>query len=234
MKNKAGFFIFSFIVWAVCSFAQDQRIEGIILDKESKKPVINATVSYERIKVETDNYGKFAIHVPVRNSDTLLISGINHFDKMILLKKGQDYSAMVIQLNRKSIELPTVTVFGKKTYLQSSKELNDMFSDEINYRPPSFVDYLAQPLDLLALFGDLSSRKKKNKFKRALIENDNDAFVKSRFTAELVSNVTGLKGEELKDFMIKKAPDYRFVLEADEYELLLYIKEKFGQWKQEQ
>ena len=51
------------------------------------------------------------------------------------------------------------------------------------------------------------------------------------FSKEVVSRVTGLKGDKLLIFMINYRPSYNFVVQANEYVLLSYIKHAFIRYK---
>ena len=52
-----------------------------------------------------------------------------------------------------------------------------------------------------------------------------------RFSRELVRITTGLEGEALDNFLVRYRPSYDFVLRANHYQLISYIKSKYEFFK---
>ncbi|MFZ9262842.1 MAG: hypothetical protein ACO3AW_07380 [Chitinophagaceae bacterium] len=80
-------------------------------------------------------------------------------------------------------------------------------------------------LDLTSLIN--SFRFKRNKSLRSLqnrlIEEEQRKFVDSRFTKQLVKQITGLTGTNLEKFMVAYRPPYELVAYAEEYQFYQYI-----------
>jgi hypothetical protein len=61
-----------------------------------------------------------------------------------------------------------------------------------------------------------------------VIERDyRDAMIEYRFTKTLINKVTGLNGAKLVDFKQQYKPGYYFILEANDYDLIEYIKKSY-------
>jgi hypothetical protein len=61
-----------------------------------------------------------------------------------------------------------------------------------------------------------------------IIERDyRDAMIEYRYTRNLVTSVTGLYGAKLTDFKQQYKPGYYFILEANDYELIQFIRKSY-------
>jgi len=64
-----------------------------------------------------------------------------------------------------------------------------------------------------------------------LLRNKQLILLYVNFTRDLVSNITGLKGDQLTLFMRNYRPSYTFVKLATPYQLSSYIKGKYEMFK---
>ena len=53
-----------------------------------------------------------------------------------------------------------------------------------------------------------------------------------RYTGSFVAGITNLEGEKLKDFMLQYRPSYQFVLEANDYSFISFIKSSYNRYIQ--
>lgn len=76
------------------------------------------------------------------------------------------------------------------------------------------------------------SRKEKQKreFKKNFEKVEQDKYIDSRFTPLLVSQVTGLKGDSLVQFMHDNYPDYGTMRMMRQEDLLYWITDKYKAW----
>ena len=70
-------------------------------------------------------------------------------------------------------------------------------------------------------------------FQSRLLDEEQQKFVMHRFTKPLVSEITGLKDENLDSFMLKYRPSYSFVVGASDYDLRKYAKDMYEIYKSE-
>jgi len=79
----------------------------------------------------------------------------------------------------------------------------------------------------------LSRQGKNARYLQEIIESDyHDAIVDYRYTKNLVSSITNLNGEKLKDFMLQYRPNYYFVLEANDYSFITSIRSNYARYLQ--
>jgi hypothetical protein len=87
-------------------------------------------------------------------------------------------------------------------------------------------------LSINALYSLISREGKNARYLQSIIERDyRDAIVDYRFTPQIVESITGLEGDKLGDFMRQYRPGYYFILNSNDYELGVYIKKSFEQYK---
>jgi hypothetical protein len=68
-------------------------------------------------------------------------------------------------------------------------------------------------------------------FQRRLIQEEEDKYIDFRYNSRFVSELTGLKGEELKQFMRKYRPPYDFVVITNNLELGYYVQQCYKKEK---
>src|SRR5690606_4843995 len=86
-------------------------------------------------------------------------------------------------------------------------------------------------LSIDALYSILSRQGKNARYLQEIIERDyQDDIIDYRFTPELVSANTGLKGLDLEDFMLQYRPSYYFILASTDYSLALYIRASYKEY----
>jgi hypothetical protein len=77
------------------------------------------------------------------------------------------------------------------------------------------------------------SRKEKQKreFKKIYVKAEQDRYIDSRFTPVFVSQVTSLKGDSLRMFMVENYPDYDTLRIMPNVDLIYWITDKYKAWK---
>ena len=73
--------------------------------------------------------------------------------------------------------------------------------------------------------------KQKRQLKKRLIKQEEENYVDRCFPVEWVARVTGLRGDSLSRFMALYRPSYSFCRKNDKEKMLLYINEKFKEFK---
>lgn len=133
-----------------------------------------------------------------------------------------------VRINTKYKMLKPVTVFTN-TYQQDSAENRMEYSRIFDYEKPgihsSYEEGGPAGLDLDALINALNRTKRKENlaFQKRLIEEEEDKFVKYRFSPKLVHRITGLSGDTLTRYMKLYTPSYEFIAESTLTEFYQYI-----------
>lgn len=224
-------FVLLLIGMALSVFAQ-QNIEGIIFDQGTKQRVGRVMLTNLTTGERIFNNSRGEFTVPLRFGDVLVSSKENYFADT-LHYSGQ--KVLVVNLKREAIEIAPVTVVARKT---PDQILNDRKRDYTKaYRladPGSLISVgdNGAGLSIDAVYnyfskGGKNARRLTKYFQREYEDNVIDL----RFSRELVRNTTGLEGESLDNFLVRYRPSYEFVMGANHYQLVSYIKSKYEFFK---
>ena len=146
--------------------------------------------------------------------------------------KIANQTALVFYLRRLAIRLPEVVfrdsaLSAKAKYEETKKEFNKLYrlgnnKDLLNIGPNG------AGLGIDAIWSAFSKEGKNARRLLEIMERDyQNAIIDQVFNRELVNRTTGLKGGKLLVFMLNFRPPYEFVVKANEYELVNYIKQAF-------
>jgi hypothetical protein len=86
-------------------------------------------------------------------------------------------------------------------------------------------------LSINALYSLLSREGRNARQLQKIIERDyRDAMIEYRFTRTLINRVIGISGSKLLDFKQQYKPGYYFIIQANDYELIEYIKKSYASY----
>lgn len=74
------------------------------------------------------------------------------------------------------------------------------------------------------------AERNKRRFQKMFPDFENDAFVDSRYTPQLVTRLTGLTGDSLTQFLHLYRPEYDFTRAASDLEFWSWIKKRYKDW----
>ncbi|MBU0697009.1 MAG: hypothetical protein KKE39_10900 [Bacteroidetes bacterium] len=214
-------FIFSFK-----TFAQQQNIAGLVFDKDTKYRLNRVNILNTRTQEAVFNNTKGEFLIDVKIGD-ILISYLDGYKRDTL--KITNQTALVIYLKRLAIPLPEVifkdsVLSARDKYEQTKKEFNKAVrlgnnKDILNIGPSGVG------LGIDAIWSAFSREGKNARKLMEMMERDyQNAVIDKIFNKELVTRVTGLRGDKLLLFMLNFRPSYAFAVKANEYELVNYIK----------
>ncbi|SHH06630.1 carboxypeptidase-like regulatory domain-containing protein [Pedobacter caeni] len=236
---KALSFICCMLVFAA---VQGQVIRGKVIDKESKRPIPNILIRIRYGKTTTGNNGEFAL-IPSKN-DTLRFSGFNYAPYQLFYTAGLK-TEFLIEMTEQAFSLNEVAIFSKRNHKEDSLKLRKEYARNFNYKQPGLKDVFVPvsgsrkvlpfemvSLDLIGLARLLTRKNNKdNKFKRKLLQDESLAYVDSRFSTELVGNLTRLEGDSLYLFMDKYRPAKDSLLRMSDYQLMMSVKSNLRKFK---
>lgn len=235
-KSQVGkyYYLFFFLLLANTTvFAQQGYVLGRAIDKVTKQGIPSATVVNKNTKqiTRTSDNGNFL--VKASKGDSIKISSIGYKNAGI----AWDGTNMepIIELPQDAIVLPEVTIKDRRTEI-IRKQIDDLLaapeastklkwkdiSNLINTNTSSPGGGIGISIDgLYQLFS--KEGKTRRKLEAMKQEDLRKLLVEYRYSAEYVSYVTKLKGQELKDFMkYCNLPD-NFVLTANDYDLTFQV-----------
>ena len=214
-------------------FAQDKPFQGIVFDMDSKQRLTRVYIYNTRTGEGFYNTTKGEFKTTARTGDVLVAALQGYGVDTISIKNE---STLLFYLRRNSIQLQEVVV---RDSLKTPAEQLKQAQEEYNtiYTKGAVKDVFTTGgsnggggagLSINALYNLLSKEGKNARLLQKIIERDyRDAMIEYRFTRNLVNNVTGLSGTKLTDFKQQYKPGYYFILEANDYQLIQYIKKSY-------
>lgn len=235
MKRTTLFFFLIFL--AVKTFAQSGQVQGVVFDKDSKQRLSRVYIYNLRTHKGFYNNGKGEFYTSaVANGDTLIAALQGYTVDTVRVQSN----TAIFNLRRLSILLRDVVINDTiKGPRERYKDNQEAYKDI--YRKGNPGDLLriggangvGVGLSVDALWSLLSREGKNARYLQKILERDyHEMIIDYRFTKRLVSSVTGLQEKELLDFMQQYRPSYYFVLDANDYSLIAYIKETYSRYKQ--
>lgn len=200
--------------------AQQNSIQGLIMERSGASRIAGVYILNKKTGISTfsNELGLFRIAASV--GDTLSISKSGYSDLTLPLLELSDKVLMLQQV----ISLSEVKVLGQSKK-QELDEVRDQYRKKGSYyagKPP-FLAYFFRPLTALyELIGKTPAQARR--FNAYYTKELQESEIDRRFNAYAITNVTGLEGADLKNFMILYRPDYQNVAIFDEYAMINYIK----------
>lgn len=227
MKYLLGLLVLFF--FTLSAFSQDKNLGGIVFDKETKFRLNRVKILNTRSQISVFNNTKGEFFIDAKAGD-LLISSLSGYKNDTLRVVNQ--TSLVIYLKRLAIRLPEVVfkdsvLSAKAKYEETKKEFNKLYrignnKDIINVGPGG------AGLGIDAIWSAFSKEGRNARRLLEVMERDyQNAIIDQVFNRELVSRSTGLKGDKLLIFMLNFRPSYAFVVKANDYDLVSYIKQAF-------
>ena len=227
------FCVIIFLIANTPTFAQQSYVLGRAIDKTTKQPIPSATVVNKNTKqiTKTSNNGNFLVKAV--KGDSIKISSIGY--KNVGIAWDGINKEPVIELPQDAIVLPEVTIKDRRIEIirqqidellaapEASTKLKwKDISNLINTNTSSPGGGIGISIDgLYQLFS--KEGKTRRKLEAMKQEDLRKLLVEYRYSAEYVSYVTKLKGQQLKDFMkFCNLPD-NFVLTANDYDLTFEV-----------
>jgi hypothetical protein len=209
------------------SFAQRLSVEGIVFDKGSRERIAKVHI-HNKASGETvfnNLKGEFTI---AANSGDVLIFSKEGFYNDTLQVKGK--ASVAVYLKSTGIQLSEVKIRDtlmspEKKYAATKRDYTVIYGPAAN---PDFLTtspYGGAGIGIDALFNALSKKGRNAAHLKEIIERDyKQDVIDYRFNRQFVANVTGLKDEQLTDFMERYRPGYYMVTTASDYEFIRYIR----------
>lgn len=245
-----------FIIFALISFgfvkiyAQNNTIECEVIDSVNGEiiPFANAFNESEKTWAYAKENGRLTIWASVK--DTLVISAIGYYDKVIILNDSiLSNQLRIIKLEPRVYEIGEATVSALKSYSQFKQEIInlelpktqlDSVGEHLSFISKKVVqkaeydrmvdEVFAREKGTLFMIGSsFKTEKQKNRIK--LNSKIDLNLIHQKFNREIVKKHTSLLDEEINDFMVYCDFDDEFILNATEYEIAEAIKEKLTKFQ---
>lgn len=247
-NNKPGIKLLTGLILFACfpvfSHAQQVIIEGTVTDSANAVPLFPATVFNKTSGVATyaDSLGHYLLNA--HPGDEIEYSYLGYNTEKYIVPNGLQHIIHDVKMISKKERLKEVVVHSWTQYQLDSIERSKTFKsymDEpkvttinkqghsVYSQPnPNYNDGFGIELNPFSLF----SRKNKNKrkFDKTFPEMEQQSFINSRYTPELVTKLTGLTGDSLSLFLYHFRPTYEFTRRASDLEFWSWIKIEYRAW----
>lgn len=203
--------------------AQQSSVQGLIMERSGASRISGVKILNRKTGISTlsNELGLFRIAASV--GDTLSISKSGYSDLSLTLLELSDKVLMLQPV----INLSEVKVLGQSKK-QEMDEIRDQYRKKGSYyagKPP-LLSYFFRPLTALyELIGKTPGQARR--FNAYYTKELQESEIDRRFSAFAITKVTGLEGNDLKNFMILYRPEYQIIAKFDEYAMINYIKKSY-------
>lgn len=202
------------MLFAVTVYAQP-LLEGGVREKTSGKKLSDVFVRNINNKEATltDKNGRYKIRAV--SGQQLIFSAPGYISDTLYLVNIQP---KFIELLAVPTKLSDVNISATRVAFDPRAEYPDIYEKAKIY-----------PLSPSTIF----SRESRNarKLKKYFEHEEQDRYIDSKYTKAYVSGIVPLKGTELEEFMTMSRPTYEFLKKTDGAELVLYVNDKYKQFK---
>ena len=203
------------------------RVSGVIFEKSTGKRLaeVNVINLKNNAKTVTNNFGVFFLEASI--GDSLSITKVGYGPLKTVLYTMED----ILLEMQPGLTIEEVVV-TRRTREQEMADILDDYSKKGIYNGGrnSVGTYLNSPATALYnLFG--REAKNMKRFEKYMNRETEELAVDRIFTKTVVTNTTGLDGEDLTDFMELYRPSYAMVTTWGQYDLLNYITKSFKTWE---
>ena len=220
-------------------FPEDMiKVSAQILDDLTAMPIPYVNVINQRVRggTMTDKLGKFSLQADP--TDTLTFKSIGYIDKKVAVSEMMKENAVITmapvryQLNGVEItgEGPKVNMTGVPTAKMSNipAELRSDFT-----KKPTVLTAIAHPISYLNYKFNKDEKEKRNTLVAIRSEREWQLF-SLVYNKEIAERLTGLKGEDLDNFMVYFNAYSKLSFSATTYEVEKRLKELFKEYNMRQ
>ncbi len=215
-------------------------LKGYILQKDTSKPISGASIFNKQKLTGTLSNVKGAFMIRMHKTDTIYIQCMGYQPMLFYFADTAAEFPNIVKfpLEQKVYELPVVSVYGyriRRRYKPVEIDLRRTDHLTIDLGPSrgsaaGFAgrnDYLLPAgLSLGDIYEMFSAKAKEQRKVRELELMDHvKKYIHKRYNKNFVSQYSGLKGDELDNFMRFCPPPERLVIDGTDYELAYHIRQ---------
>ena len=222
---KIGLFFF-FISMSLNLLAQDKQIEGIVFDHDTKERVARTNILNTRTGKSIYNDLKGDFKIDAQAGDILVFNRAEYLPDTVRLTNN---ASIIIYLQRTAIPLREVTIrdslYNPQLRLAATKRDYTKIYGHTNQDIVSVAPGMGAGIGIDALYNAFSRSGRNARHLQEIIEQDyQQDVINYRFNRTFVGFITGLKDQELANFMMRYRPGYYLVVVDSDYEFITYIK----------
>ncbi|QEH40419.1 carboxypeptidase-like regulatory domain-containing protein [Chitinophaga sp. XS-30] len=211
--------------------AAQVRITGMVTDADSRAGLPSVSIWNKRSKSGTISNETGRYYIEALPGDTIEFSMLSYV-RYQMVAPGIS-SNQNVELKRQIFGLQGVNVRGR-IYHRDSLAIRDEYGRYFGYKRPGAMDVLktlpANPITALSYLIPSKTRKRKEKFGEQLVYWEKEKHIDYRYNPELVAKLTRLETPMLDTFMLVHRPSYSFLMNASDYDLMLFIKQSYAKF----
>lgn len=241
--------IFGFLLLVPFAYGQRKACNGRVFDGITFQPLIGASVYNMNTQkfAFTDKNGQFSIMVSL--NDTLVLSK-SIYRQLVVTVNDKIYSGLEdFFLYYKATMLKEVTIFAINPSYEGFKKdivtlelpdyykrveetkLSEMQKANAVYKPNGNILSLGGSITtspITYLYDKFSRKSKMNRLYQEMLSYDDEVErIQDKYNREIVSELTGLKGDELLQFMMYCRFNYYDLVRMSDEDIKAKIKAKF-------
>ena len=224
------YFVSVILCWSSGSqISRAQEMSGLILDADTKHEIQGVAIVNKRTNMValSDKWGNFSIRASPADSLLFTHTSYEPVYEVVNFSLGSKYK--VVLMKAKVYELGPATIKGMTKYQQDSAANRDMFTHAMN-EPITHFSPIFQPVSFI-VDKILGISKRAKRFKADFNSNEQNAFIDTRYSPEIVSSQTGLKGDGLAYFMNAYPMPYDFARTANDLEIKMWVRNNYKQYR---
>jgi hypothetical protein len=185
---------------------------------------------------KSDQGGNFKILAV--DGDIIIFSSAGYISDTLTVNYADLSASINIYLRPNILVLKDVEVDQMNKYIQDSIKRREDYAYLLNKKHPvKFMNEKRpgdQPGFNFSPIGFFSkSEKQKRELKKRIKEEDEAEYIDVKFSSVRVAQLTQLKGDSLRIFMLTYRPSYSFCRKSNNKDMFLYINDKFVLFKKQ-
>ncbi len=202
------------------------KLSGVVKNN-SKEILASASIYNSTLKTGTftDRAGKYVANAYI--GDTLEISYLGYVSyEYIVPDNGATVIEKNITLNKKVNIAKGATVSGLTAYQKDSLARVRLYTKALGYEQETS---LKSPIS--SLYQQYSKKYKDlRKFQEQFANLEQQKFIDTKYTYELVSSQTKLEGEDVAHFMNANPMEYEYARTASDLEIKMWIRTQYKKY----
>lgn len=217
------------LVLGICIQVKAQlNIKGYVYDSVTKKGLTPVRVENLTTHqgVSTLYNGEFQLEA--KEGDYIYFTYVGYKNKSIRVTSAMANSSTIVYLQVKTVQLKDVTIYrGPTEYQKDSAHRASIYKSAFEYNQQKSI--MTPVTSVYQKF----SKKYKNlrKFQDQIIGMEQQKFIDSRYTPELVQSMTKLPEDSVIHFINAFPMDLDYARAASDLEIKMWIKHNFQKYK---
>lgn len=225
--------VFLFLLLCLSLQLNAQQVIGVIFDESSNEPLASVIITNKRTEASTtsDINGKYNLSVKYGDTISVILLGYKSVD-FVIKDAGRAEVYRNIYLIPQYGYLDEVVVTQLSPYQKDSIARRDLYGN-ILAREGEWVSGVGAVFSPVTAVAQLVNKKAKQrrKFQGNFYKWEHERFIESRYTTELVAQVTKLKGDSLYYFIKTYPIEGDFARAATDIELKMWIRYNLLDWQ---